>query len=349
MTKLPQFLRSRLALRQRETDEHPDANLLAGFAAQILPAHERTDLLEHLARCPECREVLAAASTPEVRKAQPVAWWKWRWATAAAAACLLTALFWRPASLEIPPAEKMLPVPPLPSAPRKELETTADVAKPRVASSRRAPARPKEPVAGAEPKLTLRQTLTLPPLTLNIAPLEPPPALPETTGLRVPETISDFPQSSRQPQPEKSRQNRTGIAARSGMFESRLHASAAKSLARQTSRADRGKTLWTLDGALRKSDDGGRTWSIVHIGGDRAPFYALSASGPDIWVGGAGGALFHSVDAGVTWNPIAVSSADGPLRDTITRIEARDENRVRLKTPSGDWLTTDGGLDWRRE
>jgi hypothetical protein len=349
MTKLPQFLRSRLALGQRETDEHPDANLLAGFAAQIVPAHERADVLEHLARCPECREVLAAASMPEVRKAPPVAWWKWRWATAAAAACLLIALFWRPASFEAPLAEKMLPAPPAPSAPKNEVETKADVAKPRIASSRRAPARPREPVAEAEPKLTLRQTLTLPPRTLNIAPLEPPHALPETTGLRVPETISDFTQSSRQPQAEKLRQNRTGSAAPSGMFESRVHASAAKSLARQTSRADRGKTLWTLDQALRKSHDGGRTWSIVHLGGDRAPLYALSVSGPDIWVGGAGGALFHSLDAGLNWTPIVVAGADGPLRDAITRIEARDENRVKLKTPSGDWLTTDGGLRWQRE
>jgi putative zinc finger protein len=261
MTKLPQFLRSRLALRQRETDEHPDANLLAGFAAQILPADERADLLEHLARCPECREVLAAASR-EVRKASPVAWWKWRWATAAAAACLLTALFWRPASLESPPAEKILPVPPLPSAPKKEPETKADVAKPRIASSRRAPALPKQPIAKVEPKLTLRQTLTLPPRTLNIAPLELSHALPETTGLRVPEMIPDFSQSPRQTQAEKSRQNRTGSAAPSGMFESRVHASAAKTLARQTSRPDRAKTLWTLDQALRKSDDDGRTWSV---------------------------------------------------------------------------------------
>src|SRR6185437_16304489 len=84
MTKLPQFVRSRLALRQTAPAEHPDANLLAGFAEQALSAGERARVLEHLARCPECREVLAVSSAPAADSPKPaIEWWKWRWTAAA--------------------------------------------------------------------------------------------------------------------------------------------------------------------------------------------------------------------------------------------------------------------------
>ena len=44
MTKLPQFVRSRLALRQTASDEHPDADLLAAFATQTVSSRARADL-----------------------------------------------------------------------------------------------------------------------------------------------------------------------------------------------------------------------------------------------------------------------------------------------------------------
>ena len=40
---------------------HPDANLLAAFAEQALAGDERESVLEHLARCQECRELLAVS------------------------------------------------------------------------------------------------------------------------------------------------------------------------------------------------------------------------------------------------------------------------------------------------
>ena len=43
---------------------HPDADLLTAFAEQSLPAPERTTLLQHLARCSECREIIALAVPP---------------------------------------------------------------------------------------------------------------------------------------------------------------------------------------------------------------------------------------------------------------------------------------------
>ena len=40
---------------------HPDADLLTAFAEQSLPEPERVRVMDHLARCSDCREVLALA------------------------------------------------------------------------------------------------------------------------------------------------------------------------------------------------------------------------------------------------------------------------------------------------
>jgi len=54
-------------------------------------------------------------------------------------------------------------------------------------------------------------------------------------------------------------------------------------------------------------------------------------------------------DGGRVWKPVIVANTDRRLTDTITSIEARDADWIKLKTHSGDWLTTDGGRHWRRQ
>jgi hypothetical protein len=337
MTKLPEFLRSCLALRQNQSSDHPHAGLLAAFREQSLPARERIDLLEHLARCPECREVLAAASTPDVSRAPGIAWWKWRWAVAAAASCVVAALLWQPGSLQSPPSHRAPAPPPAPAAPKaapKEEEPKAAAQPP--AKKHIVPRRdaPKQPIAQAalppppEPVISQPERPPLLPQIVNALP--PPPAEPEKSAAIEPP------------------RDRTQLNGATMTFQSGLRAGAAGAFVRRTSRPERGNSRWNLDGALRKSDDGGKTWHTVQVD-DRARWYALSAAGSNVWVGGANGALFHSVDDGLEWKPIIVADRNERLTDTITGIDARDENWVKLKTRSGDWLTTDGGAHWRRE
>jgi len=59
MERLPPIARARLQ-RQIAAD-HPDADLLTAFAEQSLPPPERQQVLEHLSRCAQCREVAALA------------------------------------------------------------------------------------------------------------------------------------------------------------------------------------------------------------------------------------------------------------------------------------------------
>jgi hypothetical protein len=107
---------------------------------------------------------------------------------------------------------------------------------------------------------------------------------------------------------------------------------------------------WTLspDGALQRSFDSGKTWQTIPVA-SRVVFRALAANDSDIWVGGAAGALFHSVDAGQHWTQIKPVTDGKPLTADITRIEFTDAQHGRLTTDSHEtWITDDGGASWHR-
>src|SRR6266850_8059071 len=98
MTNLPNIVRERLKTAPAEL--HPDPNLLGAFAEQALSDRERTQVLDHLARCAECRDVVALATPPTqpaaivagrdtvlVPKAPWLSWPTLRWG--ALAACVV--------------------------------------------------------------------------------------------------------------------------------------------------------------------------------------------------------------------------------------------------------------------
>src|SRR5215813_11757467 len=72
MEQLPKIVSQRLqAVSRAET--HPDANLLTAFAEKSLLAREQAQVLEHLAVCSECREVVSHAQPEEVLQRVAVA------------------------------------------------------------------------------------------------------------------------------------------------------------------------------------------------------------------------------------------------------------------------------------
>ena len=83
---------------------HPDADLLTAFAEKSLTGAERDQIVEHLARCGDCREVVSLALPPQV-EAQPLAdsstnWFRstllrgsaLRWAAVAAGVVLIASI-----------------------------------------------------------------------------------------------------------------------------------------------------------------------------------------------------------------------------------------------------------------
>ncbi len=63
MTEVPKIVHERLraALPNQAGGPHPDADLLTAFAEQALSTSERESVLEHMARCGDCRELIALA------------------------------------------------------------------------------------------------------------------------------------------------------------------------------------------------------------------------------------------------------------------------------------------------
>jgi len=107
---------------------------------------------------------------------------------------------------------------------------------------------------------------------------------------------------------------------------------------------------WSLSstGAVQSSNDGGKTWQMVTVVANTS-FRALSAVGASVWVGGSGGILYHTLDAGHNWTSIVPANQGETLSSDITRIEFLDLRDGILSTSSGEiWITHDGGSSWER-
>src|SRR5262252_1604065 len=91
MENIPKIVRERLRAAT-PTVHHPDADVLTAFNERSLPEVERAIVVEHLARCIECRDIIAIAFPPTeaadtVTVPAPTRWLTWpalRWGLAAA-------------------------------------------------------------------------------------------------------------------------------------------------------------------------------------------------------------------------------------------------------------------------
>lgn len=99
MQEISNSLRQRLRARP-EPKVHPDPDLLTAYIEQSLPSAERSQIVQHLAECSYCREVVAL-SLPEPQPEQVVAqpagrsrWWvpAYRWAAAMATIAIAATL-----------------------------------------------------------------------------------------------------------------------------------------------------------------------------------------------------------------------------------------------------------------
>jgi Photosynthesis system II assembly factor YCF48/Putative zinc-finger len=111
----------------------------------------------------------------------------------------------------------------------------------------------------------------------------------------------------------------------------------------------RSSVRWRVNaGLVLRSYDGGATWLPVPIKEDAA-FDVVSASGGDIWAGGARGVLFHSGDGGASWSEMKVSDRAGELKGTVLGIRLLAPGNVVLETDAGqEWISRDEGISWHR-
>jgi hypothetical protein len=329
MSNLPEFVRSRLALRQKPLDEHPDANLLLGFAERELSARASAVVLAHLERCAECREILAlslpesSSALPELQKRGP-AWQAWRWPAAVLAGMIATALM---VAVVLTP-RWFSTTPPTVQPASRESKSSKQTASSQTAPTTTlpapviakvaAPAPRKKTVARAKPKDTA------PALAQAEQPiLEAPPLIIPRMGFQSLDTASA-----------------TGNP---------VQASIKKLVDASIVRPGR-NSIWRIEenGTVSKSQDG-NAWIPVRVD-QHTRFYALSVNGGEVWAGGADGGLFHSTDDGANWRQVEVRGASGAhLTDTITKISSTPQHPLKLITKSGTvWVSFDGRF-WRRQ
>lgn len=99
MQNVPKIVRERLKAATPAVN-HPDANVLTAFSERSLPELERAIVLEHLARCGDCRDIVAL-SLPETEAVEAAIvpargpWFIWptlRWAFVAAGVVAIASL-----------------------------------------------------------------------------------------------------------------------------------------------------------------------------------------------------------------------------------------------------------------
>jgi photosystem II stability/assembly factor-like uncharacterized protein/tetratricopeptide (TPR) repeat protein len=103
-------------------------------------------------------------------------------------------------------------------------------------------------------------------------------------------------------------------------------------------------------GAVRFTSDGGTTWThpptALPAAASQFDFSALAARGPSCWIAGTPGArVFHTADAGRTWDVCATGS-NVPLR-AMTFVD--DQHGWAVGDLGTILATTDGGRTWQRQ
>jgi hypothetical protein len=368
MAELPKIVGQRLRASEG-AKLHPDPDLLAAFVERSLGGRERVEVLEHLSRCADCREVAslasalpAFASTPSPRPAHS-GWFSWpvlRWGAAAACVVVVTAavtLRHKPTASRVESITTEQKPPALAQA-----SPSPDTFVTKADSRQFSPGEAKSSLGIIQRKQVLSQVGR--PVSQSAS----------RAGAAVPAAPSDKAAADSAP---IEMADAKAIPSAPAMVPGRAKVAIAESqsdydrLAAGSALMKKGMTdepsgravsvggmlpanltpRWTLssDGTLQRSLDSGRTWATIQIS-SAATFRALAANGLDIWVGGSAGALFHSSDAGQHWAHVRPIANGLTLDDDIIGVEFTDLLHGKLTTAGAEiWLTADAGQTWQKQ
>jgi hypothetical protein len=372
MERIPKFVVQRLA-EVEISDPHPAAELLAAFAEQLLPQAERELVLHHLAGCADCRQVIALAlpEDPEVNLAANYAprgktWLRlpvlrWGFATAGILALTLAGVFeyrqhqkrdetlLSPASQNEDVGQTKAQTNPAEFPPRDNAKNSGRIPE-SMAKSARSFGMKKSPDKSA--------------ILASSAQLSSPQAKNNAVGHTVPLSEVPPPDSSLQTARsqvsdqlvQKQAQSKDVVKAKAAV-PAETQAGNSQTSVPQTSLILGPSPRWAVSstGRLQKSFDAGRTWETVNIATDSAPsqpkfvYRAVTAIGPEVWAGGTGPTLYHSVDSGAHWQTVVPSAMNVYATGDIASVEFSDQKNGSVTLSSGEiWVTSDSGQSWQR-
>lgn len=376
MEKLPKIIEQRLRSQSslhwdpRDPVIHPDADLLTAFAERSIAERERARVMEHLAHCGDCRDVVALAlpSSEELRQG-PVAlpsrsqWFGWldlRWGFAAAALLVATSI----GIIQFKQARINKGGPQPAQVATNETAPISDISAARqqagqvISRDTKAPAEgDAKNLAGAQEGASSEKSVQLPKAGFTRRQASDTVKAPDKAGFATAENrTSDL---------LAENQNRLSGALSTDVVKAKdptplVAAGSAPAFAPpgaplQTAPAlmMRASPRWNISssGGLQRSFDAGNTWQDVNPAAAQAiSFRAVSAVGSEVWAGGAGAALYYSSDSGTRWTQVMPSSGDNVLSGDVTAIQFSNPQHVVIRTSSGDeWSTADGGQSWQRQ
>src|SRR5436190_4549382 len=397
MTDVPKIVLGRLR-RASNPGNHPGADLLTAFAEQALAKRERLHVLEHLAQCSECREIVSLAR-PEIAEPQtslklfslrsPVL----RWGALAACVVVVGAVVTTrhlaqknvetrvtakapfsdtkdasqgfdlktdlTAKLQPQPLAKQDSV--LSHGLAKQRKEAAANSRALAVNAEKAGTAKKEPLAAtvpAPPSPALlskamdqerKKKITYDSLG-SAAKSGNEAVMNETVATSASVEVADA--GPGKAKDAKDSRMKAPMAVSSGVGGAAAPVTANQMI---ESRAELNRAVnltprWNLssEGMLQRSFDG-KTWQTVPVA-DNAVFRAVSAVGPEIWVGGNGGSLYHSSDNGQHWTQVKPAVNGSPLTADIVGIEFADAQHGKLTTGNREtWTTSDAGQSWTRE
>jgi len=333
---------------------HPDANLMTGFVENSLTASDRNQMLAHLARCNECRDVVALSLPERVEVGVPAyvsGWLSWpvlRWAGAAACIVVVGTVV----TLHYESRPKNAAVMVAPSTQGANVEQKATQPAP-IANSPQVDTAARDEVARTSASLrkkaspnTLARSLPSTEASNADAQLRPQLQSSEAVEARTPEAALAAPVSPDEIVPGRAKEAEAASDIKGAPAKQLTAGNAAVAASRA-----RALPRWTLasDGTLQRSLDGGITWENVPVAPQKR-FRALAANGFDIWVGGASGALYHSFDAGQHWMQVRPVANGEFLEADIIGVEFPDAVHGKISTSTlEDWTTDDAGQHWQKK
>ncbi len=394
---VPKIVLGRLR-RASNPGNHPGADLLTAFAEQALAKRERLHVLEHLAQCSECREIVSLAR-PEIAEPQtslklfslrsPILRWSAVAACVVVVGAVVTTRHLAQKNVETRVTAKA------PFSDTKDASQGVDLKTDLTAKLQPQPLAKQDSVL-SHGLAKQRKEAAANSRALAVNAEKAGTAKKEPLAAAVPAAPSSalLPKAMDQEQQKKITYDSLGSAAKSGneavmnetvatsasvevadarpgkakdAKDSRMKApmavssgvggAAAPVTANQMieSRAELNRSVnltprWNLssEGMLQRSFDG-KTWQTVPVA-DNAVFRAVSAVGPEIWVGGNRGSLYHSSDSGQHWTQVKPAVNGSPLTADIVGIEFADAQHGKLTTSNREtWTTSDAGQSWTRE
>ena len=105
-------------------------------------------------------------------------------------------------------------------------------------------------------------------------------------------------------------------------------------------------TLYSGGGGVYRSEDSGRTWSVIGLAHETVRALAQAPTNPKILLAGSLTGVYRSADEGATWERISPAHHDDLRNFDSVAFDPRDENTIYAGTYHLAWKTSNGGKDW---